>query len=86
MSHEEDCKKFIACLSAHFDGELDGELAVMFEEHLQICEQARVLVRTFERTIVLHRQAQGRPVPADIHRRLLEAIAACSEAEEDEER
>jgi anti-sigma factor RsiW len=77
MSHEEDCKKFIDCLSDHFDGELDGELLVAFEEHLRTCDKAKVLVRTFERTIVLHGRVRKQEVPEDVHRRLLAAIEKC---------
>ena len=80
MSHEEDCRKFIECLSDHFDGELDGELLVAFEEHLETCEQARALVRTFERTIILHSRAREKEVPEDVHRRLLAAIEKCRNA------
>jgi anti-sigma factor RsiW len=83
MSHEKDCKKFIDCLSAHFDGELDGELLVEFEEHLRTCERARVLVRTFERTIILHSRAREQKVPSDVHSRLLAAIEQCMSCEDE---
>lgn len=81
VANIDDCKKFIDCLSAHFDGELDGELLVEFEEHLRTCEKARVLVRTFERTIILHSRAREREVPADVHQRLLAAISHCMDEE-----
>lgn len=77
MTNTDECKKFIECLSAHFDGELDAELLVKFEEHLRFCEEARAMVRTFERTIVLHRERGAASVPADVHERLLEAIRKC---------
>jgi anti-sigma factor RsiW len=83
MSHAEDCRKFIECLSAHFDGELDGELRIEFERHLESCERARVLVRTFERTIILHGRAREREVPADVHERLLTAIEKCMGCEDE---
>jgi anti-sigma factor RsiW len=73
-----DCKRFMECLSAYFDGELDGELRVEFEKHLRFCENARGMVRTFEQTIVLHRRGRA-PLPPDVHERLLEAIRRCSE-------
>ncbi len=77
MTDTDECKKFIECLSAHFDGELDAELLVKFEEHLRFCEEARAMVRTFERTIVLHRGGRALSVPPDVHERLLEAIRKC---------
>ena len=77
MSDTEECKKFIECLSAHFDGELDGELLALFEDHLKFCEEARAMVRTFEQTIVLHRSSRVTRIPKDVHERLLEAIKKC---------
>ena len=79
MSHVDDCRKFVQCLSEHFDGDLDPELEVEFMMHFEHCERAQALVRTFERTIVLHRSI-GRPaLPEDVHRRLLAAIKACED-------
>lgn len=77
MSHVDDCKKFIACLSEHFDGELPAELEAEFMLHYRTCERARTIVRTFERTIILHRRASGEPLPKDVHERLLKAIEEC---------
>jgi anti-sigma factor RsiW len=82
VSHVDDCRKFIQCLSEHFDGELDPELEVEFMMHFEHCERARALVRTFERTIILHRQTRGTKLPEDIHERLLAAIRACQNSEE----
>jgi len=72
-----DCKRFVECLSAYFDGKLDGEIMVEFEKHLRFCENARGMVRTFEQTIVLHRRGRD-PLPPDVQERLLEAIRRCS--------
>lgn len=77
MLDPEECKKFMECLSAHFDGELDGELLAWFEEHVESCEDARAMVRTFERTIALHRSSRVSSIPGDVHERLLEAIRKC---------
>lgn len=77
MIDPEECKKFLDCLSAHFDGELEGELLIWFEEHVETCEEARAMARTFERTIMLHRRAAPESVPEDVHERLLEAIRKC---------
>lgn len=82
MSHVDDCKKFIQYLSEHFDGELGEELEVEFMLHIQYCEKARVLLRTFERTITLHRQTRTAILPPDIHERLCAAIRACQESNE----
>jgi anti-sigma factor RsiW len=83
VSHSDDCSRFIECLSAHFDGELDPELEKEFRLHYETCERARVLVRTFERTIILHRQTVAAKVPAGMHDRLVAAIKACWEEREE---
>ncbi len=72
-----ECKEFLECLSAHFDGELDEELVIRFEQHLRFCSNARAVVSTFERTIELHRQARPDRVPEDVHLRLLDALKEC---------
>jgi len=73
-----DCKEFIKCLSAYMDGELDESILVQFEEHIETCKSARAVVQTFRRTILLHQESGGTPVPTDVHERLLEAIHKCS--------
>ena len=82
MSHVDDCKKFVQALSEHFDGELDPELEAEFMLHYEHCERAQALVRTFERTIILHKQTRRRVLPRDIHERLIAAIKACRECDE----
>ncbi len=82
MSQVDDCKRFIQCLSEHFDGELDAELEVEFMLHIEHCEKAQALLHTFERTIILHRQTCGKVLPRDIHERLCAAIRACQECDE----
>ncbi|MBD3348154.1 MAG: hypothetical protein GF400_03025 [Candidatus Eisenbacteria bacterium] len=82
MAEIRECEKFLECLSAHFDGELDEELLVEFEQHLRFCSNARAVVSTFERTIILHRQARPDRVPRGVHKRLLEAIEKCRDCDE----
>ena len=72
-----ECKEFLECLSARFDGDLDEELIVEFEQHLRFCSDARCIVRTFERTITLHRHRRPDRVPSDVHERLLRALDEC---------
>jgi len=82
LSHVDDCEKFIQCLSDHFDGELEPELEEEFMLHFRTCERARALVRTFERTIILHKTTRSQSLPADIHERLLRAIQACRDGDD----
>lgn len=82
VDHVDDCKKFIKCLSDHFDGELDEQLEQEFMLHFRTCEKARALVRTFERTIILHRSKSSVRLPADMHERLLAVIRECQESDD----
>ena len=50
--------------------------------HYEHCERAQALVRTFERTIILHKQTSRKVLPKDIHERLMAAIKACREGGE----
>lgn len=77
----DDCKSFIACLSGYFEGEIDEEIRIEFERHLKFCSDARAMVKTFERTIILHRRNRDESLPEGLHERLLEAIEACSDTE-----
>jgi anti-sigma factor RsiW len=81
VSHVDDCEKFVRFLSEYFDGELDGELEAEFMLHYEHCDRARALVRTFERTIVLHKQARRKTLPKDIHERLMDALRECERGE-----
>jgi anti-sigma factor RsiW len=78
-----DCKRFIECLSDYFDGELDPEFRAAFEEHVETCENARAMIRTFERTITLYRETRVTRLSADAHARLLRAVEECIGCQDD---
>jgi anti-sigma factor RsiW len=77
----DDCKSFIACLSDYFDGEIDEQVKFEFEQHLRFCSDARTMVHTFQRTIVLHRLDSGMSLPEGLHERLAEAIKRCFDSD-----
>lgn len=77
-----DCKQFLECLSKHFDGELDEALLAEFEAHIEGCENARVMVETFDVTIKLHQRNSATPLPNDVRERLHTAIKCCMEEED----
>jgi anti-sigma factor RsiW len=77
-----DCKGLLESLSAYLDGEVDDELRLEIEEHLRSCVRAQTMLRTFERTIVLHRVVETDGVPVDVHVRLHEVLRECVEKEE----
>jgi len=77
-----DCKGLLMSLSAYLDGEADEELRLEIEEHLRSCVKAQTMLRTFERTIVLHRVVQVEGVPTEVRVRLHEVVRKCAEGEE----
>jgi anti-sigma factor RsiW len=76
-----DCKGLLQSLSAYLDGEVDEELRLEIEEHLRSCVKAQTMLRTFERTIVLHRVVEVDGVPTDVHVRLHEVLRESIEEE-----
>lgn len=79
-----DCKRFLECLSDHFDGELDEELLLEFEAHIEACKNARAIVNTFRSTISVHKKTEDLDVPEDVRRRLHEAVRCCMEKQDDQ--
>jgi anti-sigma factor RsiW len=77
-----DCKGLLMSLSAYLDGEVDEELRLEIEEHLRSCLKAQTMLRTFERTIVLHRVVEIEGVPTEVHVRLHEVVRKCAEGGE----
>jgi anti-sigma factor RsiW len=77
-----DCKGLLESLSAYLDGEIDEELRLEIEEHLRSCLKAQAQIRTFQRTIVLHRVVNVDGVPTDVHVRLHQIVRECVEGEE----
>jgi len=75
----DDCKSFIACLSRYFEEDIDDEVRIEFERHLRFCSNARAMVHTFERTIILHRRNRSQDPPEGLHQRLIAAIEKCTE-------
>jgi anti-sigma factor RsiW len=76
-----DCKGLLQSLSAYLDGEVDEELRLEIEEHLRSCVKAQTMLRTFERTIVLHRVVEVDGVPTEVHVRLHEVLRESIEEE-----
>jgi len=57
------CKHLLGNLSEYIDGELQAELCAELEQHLQECDDCRVVVNTLRKTIELYRQTSA---PADL--------------------
>jgi anti-sigma factor RsiW len=61
-------------ISEYLDDELEEKIRTQFEKHLKYCCNARAMVHTVERTIVLHQQAGGEELPEIVHTRLRKFI------------
>lgn len=72
-----DCKKLLDCLSAYLEGDVDETLRRDIEQHLRHCRRAKAIIRTFERTIVLHHETAG-PLPPEVRARLHALVLRCA--------
>ena len=66
-----DCRRLLGSLSEYVDGELNEELCSVLEQHLEECEDCRIVVDTLRKTVYLyHTTAETETVPPDIRQRL----------------
>ncbi len=74
--HEhKNCRRLLGSLSEYVDGELDDELCSVLEQHLEDCEDCRIVVDTLRKTVYLyHESAQTEDIPADIRQRLYKSL------------
>ncbi len=68
------CRELKDKLSAYLDGELENALCAEIEQHLQGCDDCRVVVDTLNKTITLYRNYGQASVPADTHERLTRVL------------
>lgn len=70
-----DCRQLLGTLSEYVDGELDEELCSILEQHLEGCEDCRIVVDTLRKTIYLyHATATTEDIPVDIRKRLYKSL------------
>jgi anti-sigma factor (TIGR02949 family) len=74
--HEhKNCRQLLGSLSEYVDGELDDELCSVLEEHLEGCQDCRIVVDTLRKTVYLyHASSQEENVPMDIRTRLYKSL------------
>ncbi len=71
-----NCKEVVQQLSEYLDGELDAGLAQALEEHLAGCRDCKLIVDTTRMTIEILCNSEPLPLPAPVHERLMQALAA----------
>lgn len=77
IKHHEhkNCRQLLGSLSEYVDGELDEELCSALENHLEGCEDCRIVVDTLRKTVYLyHATATTEEIPSDIRKRLFKAL------------
>jgi anti-sigma factor (TIGR02949 family) len=70
-----NCRQLLGSLSEYVDGELDEELCSVLEQHLEGCEDCRIVVDTLRKTVYLyHESNQDEAIPTDIRTRLYKSL------------
>jgi predicted anti-sigma-YlaC factor YlaD len=68
------CRTIIKELSSYLEEALDSTLRASIEEHLQGCEDCRIVVDTTKQTIQIFCNSEPAPLPEDTRLRLREAL------------
>jgi anti-sigma factor (TIGR02949 family) len=69
--HTSQCKNLLGSLSDYIDGELQAELCAELEQHLEGCDNCRVVVNTLRKTVDLYRETnEAVELPLDVRERL----------------
>jgi anti-sigma factor RsiW len=71
---QDDCRRYLGSLSEYFDGDLSAELCQALEAHMAQCDHCRVVVNTFNKTIVLYHQLPTPDVPDAVKERLYKVL------------
>ncbi len=54
--HSAECRHLLGSLSDYIDGDLQAELCAELEQHMQDCDNCRIVVNTLRKTIELYQQ------------------------------
>ncbi len=76
MHHDhKNCYHILDSLSDYVDGELREELCHEIERHIADCEDCRIVVDTYKKTIYLYHETVGEPeIPSDVRLRLFRRL------------
>lgn len=73
--HNHDaCRRYLSSLSEYADGTLSAELCQELEAHMAVCENCRIVVNTFTRTVSLYRQIPAPEMPSAVKERLYKVL------------
>ncbi len=69
------CKALLGALSDYIDGDLGSALCSEIEQHLQGCEDCRIVVDSLRKTVYLYKVTAGSPgMPLDVRERLYKRL------------
>ena len=74
------CKDFLNELNDFLDESLDPGLRAQLQRHLNECPNCWVVCDTTEKTLKICKGMEAKPVPKDIHDRLMAALSKRIEA------
>ncbi|NDJ77573.1 MAG: zf-HC2 domain-containing protein [Chloroflexi bacterium] len=80
-----DCRRYIDNLSDYADGTLDDDLCRELETHMEHCENCRVVVNTFTKTVTLYHQLPAPEIPNTVRERLYKVLDLREFRPEDDE-
>lgn len=69
------CRQVIDKISEYLDGELDPELVLEVERHMEHCEDCRIVVDTTHKTLEIYCHTEPSPLPVAVRERLSEMFA-----------
>jgi len=74
MEHQH-CQHLLDSLSDYIDGDLGSALCTEIEQHLQGCENCRIVIDSLRKTVYLYQVTAEPPgVPADVRERLFKRL------------
>lgn len=76
LSHNHDnCNHLLDSLADYVDGVLAPELCDDIERHIADCEDCRIVVDTYKKTIYLYHETTEKPaIPSDVRVRLFRRL------------
>jgi hypothetical protein len=69
------CKEFLQELTDYLDEKTDAELRAKLERHITECPNCWVVCDTTKKTIQVFKGMKEYAIPADVHTRLMDAVA-----------
>jgi len=72
--NREECRRYLGSLSDYFDGTLSDNLCRELEDHMASCEDCRIVVNTFSKTITLYHRLPQPELPNAVKERLFKVL------------